>query len=396
MTGPIRPLVLARARGRGLTTLLLMGAVAAAVALVAIVAWIGAIATDRTLARALATDGAERPVVRISHFSSSAEDREAVSGRVDAVSEALGAHTAPPVRGVLMRELTDLEVPVFELLIAIDEPGPWTTVLEGRLPEPCTPMRCEALLASEVAAPAGLTTARPVKGLDLPIVGRGLLDPAVPFEHLDQSGAAGERPATESQTERRAPAILLVNGVDALARITALDRTGRTYVWTAVLRPEAIHAWTVDDFMARLSSVTRRLTDDDSAFTITGPAGRIDDELGRAEAARGRLLLIGSLAVSILLAFAVFAALVGRTDVMAEAARLRAVGARRRDVTGFLLLEAALPVGVGAALGVVGGVLVVAALAASQDAPVGPLLADALLAPGTLAAAAAVLALAVV
>ena len=52
---------------------------------------------------------------------------------------------------------------------------------------------------------------------------------------------------------------------------------------------------------------------------------------------RRRLLLIGSLGVAILLAFAVFLALVVRDDVVAEVARLTAVGARRRERVAFLV-----------------------------------------------------------
>ncbi|HUP54200.1 MAG TPA: FtsX-like permease family protein, partial [Methylomirabilota bacterium] len=285
--------------------------------------------------------------------------------------------------------------PLFELIVAIDDPGPWTTVLDGRLPAPCTPSRCEALLASESPAPDGFDVARPTEALQLPIVGRGLLHPAIPFESLDQAGAAGERPANDSQTERRAPAILVVNGVNALAQNASLDRTGRTYIWAAPLRSDAIRPWTVADFSSTLASVTRQLTDDDRAFTVSSPIGRLEEELGRADTARGRLLLIGSLAVAILLAFAVFASLVGRADLTAEIARLRTVGARRRDVAGLVVLEAVLPVVLGAVPGVAAGVVVVSALAAWQQITMGSVLGQALLAPGAVLATAAILVLAV-
>ncbi len=394
MTGPIVSLVLARVRRRGLTMVISVGAVAAVVALVATVSGIGAIATDRTLARVLTTTEADRPVVRVSHFSNSSRDWTAVGERADTLLASLAPHVGAPVRGVLVRELTDLDLPLFELIVAIDDPAPWTTVLDGRLPAPCTPIRCEALLASEVPPPDGFSVARPTEGLELPIVGRGLLHPAIPFESLDQAGPAGERPANDSQTERRAPAILVVNGVDALARIEALDRVGRTYVWTASLQADAIRPWTVDGFSTTLASVTRQLTEDDRAFTVSSPIGRLQEALQRADVARGRLLLIGSLAVAILLAFAVFASLVGRADSIAEIARLEAVGARGRDVAGFVVLEAALPVVLGAALGVFAGVVIVSALAAWQAAPIGSVLGVALLAPGPVLATCAALVLA--
>src|SRR4029079_17266029 len=73
--------------------------------------------------------------------------------------------------------------------------------------------------------------------------------------------------------------------------------------------------------------------------------------LGLAAASSARLLLIGSLGVAILLAFAVFLALVVRDDVAAEVARLTAVGARRRDRVTFLVLEAGIPAVIGGVIG---------------------------------------------
>ena len=65
---------------------------------------------------------------------------------------------------------------------------------------------------------------------------------------------------------------------------------------------------------------------------------------GRRTRRAARLLLIGSLGVAILLAFAVFLALVVRDDVAAEVARLDGCRrARRRDRVTFLVLEAAIP-----------------------------------------------------
>jgi hypothetical protein len=370
----------------------LVGAIVAAVAMVAILAGIGAIATERSLARALSSTGPDRPVIRAGHFSPSDRDREAVAGQANAALSALEPYSREVVRAVIVRELVDLDADVFDLIVAIDDPAAWTTILDGRLPEPCTPERCEALLASETVAPPGFGTARPTATLALPIVGRGLLDPAVPFEALDQSGPVGERPALDYQTDRRTPAVLLVNGVDALAAHASLARTGRTYVWTAPLRADAIHAWTAGQFETTVGSVARQLADHDSAFTFSSPMGRIGLELERADAARGRLLLIGSLAVAILLAFVVFAAIVGRADHAAESARLRTFGARRRDQVAFTFLEALIPVVVGGLIGWPIGVIGSSILAGAVGVPVGPLLLDAFLAPAPLLAAAAILA----
>jgi hypothetical protein len=362
--------------------------------MVTVIAGIGAVATERSLGRALSGAGLERPVMRVGHFSASDNDLETVAGQADRALSSLGGYDDGVVRGVIIRELVDLDAEVFDLVVAIDDPGPWTKVLDGRLPAPCTPDRCEALLASETAGPAGFESAHPTATLSLPIVGRGLIDPGVPFEGLDQSGPVGERPALDYQTDRRTPAVLLVNGVDALATHRSLSRTGRTYVWAAPLRSDSVHAWTAGGFESTVGSVARQLADDDASFTFSSPSGQIGLVLDRANAARGRLLLIGSLAVAIMLAFAVFAAIVGRTDVGAETARLRALGASRRDQVVFLLLEALVPVAAGAIVGLPIGVLVTAVLAGGVGVPIGPLVVETLVAPGPILATTGILAIA--
>jgi hypothetical protein len=389
MVGPIPSLVAARLRRRGATAATSVVAVAAAAGLIAVVAGIGLISADATVERALSTSGADRPVVRISHFSSSDRDHAATMEAAErAIRSRLGEVTGPVVRGLLTRELLDLEAPVFELVVAVDDPAAWLALSEGRAPAPCRDgTRCEAILLSEVAPDVDFDVARPADGLTLDIVGRGLLDPSIPFGDLDQRGPFGERPAgADYQTGRESPAILLVDGVDALARAPALTRTGRTYVWAGPVEVAAIHPWTADRTRAAIDGLARELGAADAAFTVTGPVPVLDAALDRADAARARLLLVGSLGVAILLAFAVFLALVVRDDVVAELGRLRSLGARRRDRLAFLVLEALVPVGLGAVLGWLGGAVIVAALAAWAGSDVGPVVAGALLDPTALAA----------
>jgi hypothetical protein len=375
---------MARLRRRGATTALAAGAVMAAVALVAVVSGIGLVAADATLGRALAGTGPDRPVVRVTRFSFSANDRDTVQASSERLAP-LEAFSKPVVRGVLFRETLDRSAGTFDQVVAVDDPAPITTLVEGRLPAPCDGRHCEAVLLSETAPNPPIAIFDPADGLELTIVGRGLLDPAVPFGQLDQRGPFGERPLNDQQTGSNAPAVLLVNGVDAVSSSVALDRTGRTYVFTAPIRPEAIHPWTADDYADAVAVVSRELADDDAGYTVANPVATIHDQLSRAEAARGRLLLIGSLGVAILLAFAIFAALVARTDVAAEVGRLTAVGGRRRDRLGLVLLEALVPAVVGGAIGWLLGAGIVAALAAWQDVAIGPVLAGAIVSPGAIA-----------
>lgn len=369
-----------------------VAAVAAATALIAIVSGIGLVASDATVARTLDRAAADRPLVRISRFAATATDFVSIDGRAEAaVSSHLAGFTERRARGVITRELQDLEAPVFELVIGVDEPAPLVQVVEGRLPAPCVDGRvCEALLLSETAPAFDFTTARPAADLELRIVGRGLIDPAVPFGGLDQRGPFGEITVGggEYQTGRRSPVVLMVDGVDAIAHAPAFDVTGRTYVWTAPVDVEAIHPWTAASFRSAVEALRNDLAAADAAFSVDSPVTRIDVALGQAEAAAARLLLIGSLGVAILLAFAVFLALVVRDDVAAEIARLDAVGARRRDRIAFLVLEAATPAIIGGLLGWIGGGAVVAMLAGWAAVDPAAIIAGTILSPTVLAAAA--------
>jgi FtsX-like permease family protein len=399
MAGPIVSLVLARLRRRGSTAAISVAAVAAAAALIAIVAGIGLVASDLTVGRALDGVGPDRPLIRISHFSASSSDFDTTASVADgALGHHLTSFTRPPVRGVLTRELRDLGAPVFELVVGVDQPEPLVALFDGRLPRPCIDgRRCEALLLSEVAPDFDFRVARPAPDLELEIVGRGVIDPAVPFGALDQRGPFGEITigGGDYQTGRRSPAVLMVNGVAAVARAPAFDVTGRTYVWASPVDVGAMHPWTANPFRDAVDGLTRDLVAADSAFSVESPLGQLSIALSRADAAAARLLLIGSLAVAILLAFAVFLALVVRDDVGAEVARLRTVGAHRHDRIEFLVLEAAVPAVVGGIVGWVAGAVVVAMLSTWSGADAGPILAGTVLAPAPLAAAGVLIAVAV-
>ena len=88
MAAPIVSLVLARLRRRGATALISMAAVGAAAALIAIVTGIGLVAADATVARTLAGEGVERPLIRISRFAPTATDYDAIMSRTDRRSPA--------------------------------------------------------------------------------------------------------------------------------------------------------------------------------------------------------------------------------------------------------------------------------------------------------------------
>lgn len=392
---PIVALVLARFRRRAATTGAAIAAIAAATALVGLIAGIGLVATDATIARALATTGADRPVIRASTFSPSSRDAASVAATADDSLGRLEGSVGPVVRGVLVHELLDLDAPVFELIVAVDDPGRWTTLIQGRLPAPCIDgRRCEAVMLAQDPGEVPLAVAHPAPDLEFTIVGRGQIDAAVPFGDIDQRGPYGSEPGGgQYQTGRASPAVLLVSGVDAVATSPALGGTGRTYVWTAPLLVEGVHPWTADALRDAVGETSRMLGADQAGFGLTSPLPLIDMELARASVARDRSLLVGSLGLAVLLAFAVFLAFVARDDVRAEVTRLTVVGARRRDRWTFLALEALLPIGIGGIVGWLAGAFGVAAVATWTGSPVGPIVGGALLEPAVLLGGAGILAL---
>jgi hypothetical protein len=393
MFRPVASLVAARTRRRGATTLLGIAAIGMATALVAVVAGIGLVAADATLARALATTGIDRPVIRSSDFSSSSRDVEQTGAAAAAALARLEPYADPVIRGVLLHQLRDLRVPLVDLVTAIDDPGPWLRLEEGRLPAPCIDgLHCEAVLLAEAPPDIPFEVAVPAEGMALTIVGRGQLDPAIPFGDLDQRGPFGADPGGgQYQTERASPAVLLVDGVDAIAASPAFQTTGRTYIWAAPLDVEAIHPWTAGAFDDAIDATANELAAAGTSYTLTSPAALVATELQRAQAASARLLLIGSLGVAILLAFAVFLALVVRDDVVAETNRLAAVGARRRERVLFLLLEATTPAIIGGVIGWLAGGLVVGGLATWSGVDAWAVITGTLLAPAALLAMLAVI-----
>ena len=193
----------------------------------------------------------------------------------------------------------------------------------------------------------------------LRVVGTGRLD-ALPLGALPPP--AGSIDASAS--------FLVTDGVAPLLSIQALDIVPRTFTWTRVLDPAAVHPWNTNRTLNGLASA-------EAAF-----AGIVDDAFVaqptvplRAEATRGRAaaafaLIAAGLAATVLLAFAAFAAAEQRDDVAEELRRLKAMAARRRHLGALVLGEAAVPalVGVlaGAAIAVAATVVVASG---GADAP---------------------------
>ncbi len=391
ITGGLGTLVAARLRRRPGQWLSIGGAVAAAVALVGILAGLSIGSTDAAIRRALERlDPADR-AVQVSTFAPSDTAVAELDETARQAIAGLGGRVDPIAVGVIFnraRDLHHLDVPDIQILAA-DDLAAWTTVQGGRLPAPCTASPCEALLVSHGSAADALPTDLTIAGQALTVVGRGTLTSPLPVGRPDlvADQALGFDPYDTAPDPP--PAFLLVEGTRSAAGLPGLADVGRSYRWTAPLSPEASRPWSVPATTEAIGAMERELAGSGTDFSVRTPLDTVATQVARGRTAAGRLQLIGSLAVAVLVAFAVFAGVVVRGDVSLETRRLRRIGAGPGRVALFLALEVLVPVGLAALFGLAVAAAVVTVAAATIPGAaeaIGPLLAASVVDPGTLAA----------
>ena len=138
-----------------------------------------------------------------------------------------------------------LDAPDVQLLAADDLPaGRPSPPGAGRPRAAARPARSSwpATVPRPMPCPRAVTVA----GVELRVVGRAQLTSSLPFERpdLDAQRAYGNDPTDVDPDPP--PAYLLVEGSRAAAANPGLADVGRTYRWTAPLRADAVHAWTVE------------------------------------------------------------------------------------------------------------------------------------------------------
>src|SRR5258706_4765796 len=342
-----------RLRGHGSATALLIAAVAAASGTSLTIASLGTAAGDRAVQGALAALDLGERSLRITGFAPSSDHATDLDDHAEAAFAPATGLIGPVQRGVILRSVRDPAAPYDLQLVAVDDPTSAVTLTEGQLPAPCAGTvgaTCEAILLSVAATPADLPASVRIGSVQVRIVGRGTLATTIPLSQLDERGPQIPGLDTDHPTAALEvpPAFLLVNGVRAAAAAPGAATTGRLSFWTAPLRTELIHPWSVDGLRAALDSARATLSGSDPSLTLDAPTQAIDDQLALAATNRGRLLLVGSLRVAILVAFAAYAALLGRRDIRLELERLGAAGGGR--VSGALLVafEAGIPTVAGA------------------------------------------------
>jgi len=371
MTRAIVSLALHRLRGRLSATLLLIAAITAATAVASTIASLSDVATDTAVQQALAAMDPGDRALRVTGFAPSSDHAADLEAAARASLADASSLTTEPVAGAIFRSVRDPITPYDLQVVAVDGPSSTVDLSEGRLPAPCDGHACEAILLSAAAAPADLATTVHIAGLEIRIVGRGTLTTSVPLSNLDQRGP--ERPGLDTDHPTAGlevpPAFLLVDGVTAITHSPDVATVGRQYFWTAPLRADVIHPWSVDPLLADLDQARARLAAAAPSLNLFAPTQQIDDQLARGAINAGRLLLVGSLGIAILVAFAAYAALLGRRDLRHELERLAAAGGGRRSRALLVALEAGIPTLAGAALGWAAAVLLLGVAAPTPGAP---------------------------
>ena len=379
-----------RLAGRAGATILLVAAVAAATGLTGTIRALGLSATDTAVTDALARlDPADR-AVRITAFRPSSERRAEFEEGAAAAMATVAGYTEPHAAGVILRRVRDPGAPYDLQLVGVDGAAAWTDLADGRLPRPCDGPSCEAVLLSVIPVPADLPATLHVGSLEVRIVGRGTLTSPIPLGHLDERGPVPPPTDPTAQNPNPPPALLLVEGLAAAGDAPGAGSIGRTYFWTAALRTPTIHPWTNGAFQAALDVARRGLAQASPDFALTAPSEPVRIELARGALNEGRLILVGTLGVAILVAFAGYASLLGRRDLRAELERLAAAGADRRAGILLVALEVVVPTVLGTAAGWAGAALAARLLAGGTDP--GGIVGHALTDPASLALVGVVLA----
>ena len=210
--------------GAGRAGLLALGIAAAAAALAAVIGG-SLVAQDEALARALERVPPNERSVSVVYsdlgVTRNGVTREDLEPLVDRTLE--GLVPGDPVRAVQLKLLR-----IGGQLVnvgATDDLGRFVRLTSGRLPETCTPERCEVIqLGGSGRVPS-------VEGLRFVKVGEGTLVSPLPFGRLP--GANATRLGDSFGIAE--PPFLVAEGFDEFSTLPGLDGFYRTYAWTSPL-----------------------------------------------------------------------------------------------------------------------------------------------------------------
>jgi FtsX-like permease family len=262
--------------------------------------------------------------------------------------------------------------------------GRWVQLRSGRLPQPCTPRRCEVL---QVGGSGALPTD---PRLHLALVGSGRLVTDLPLgSQLGLRQGPSVVTAASYQAAQQPP-ILLAEGVDALSRFPLVENIYRTYSWVVPLEAQDVHPWEVNTLTARIQRASSELGAQSDFFSLQAPVDQIQAAHDSTRVASRRLLLIGGEAAALLLAFVLLAASSASREAEGASRRLTWHGATGRQLALVFGGEAAVIAVLGTLAGWAAGTAAGAALAQAAGSPVWPVLEHSVVSPTGLVVAAVV------
>ena len=363
-----------RVRARPGRALLVSAGVTVAVAFLTGVAGGSAVSEDLALRHALASLPPAERALRVAWSGQIAPGGYPALDR--SAQRAAGSLTDQPLTRSV--ELNDVRFGAgLVKLAAVSGLDRYVHLTSGRMPQACTPARCEVVQV-------GGTKLRRVDeyGIRLAVVGRGTLTSLVPF------GASGLSTQPSDGGIRPEP-VLLSSSVRGLASLPPLLLFSRSYGWTAAFDPGSAHVWDIDRLLATEGRAEARLTAANGQFGVTAPDDALADARSAGSTASRRVLLVGGAAAVLLLAFAGLTAGALRRDVRAELRRLGQRGATLSQQAAFVLAESLSAVLPGVAAGLAIGIAAVALIAHRSHVPVSPALSHGLGTPASVALVAA-------
>ena len=290
------------------------------------------IVRDRVLHQQLAAVPSERQAFRVDDFglasTVSPSDATAATRALRLVSRRTPVHT---VAFPALRFQSQVVV-----LSAISGLTQWLHVHSGREPRACRSTRCEVLLVGSGRLPRRLTA----PGLSLVVVGRASLAvPALLGGYATPSGAA----------------LLVGSDVRGLASQQALESNFRTESWVVPLKANDVRAWEVGALLARAARAQSQLEGERPTLRLSGPDDALLAGVRQGTIGGRRLLLVGGEIASLLLGFAVLAAVGLRRTLTAEWRRFEEQGARRWQMWLLVVAETGAAAFTGAITGAVAG-----------------------------------------
>ena len=228
---------------------------------------------------------------------------------------------------------------------AADDLASAVTVTSGRLPQSCTPTRCEVVLVGD---------ARPDLPADLGFV---IVGTAVRTDPLLLSGTF--------EPNRGLP-LLLADGAAQAGLVDSLTAFQRQYGWVAPLDLDHVSR-DLPGYLAQSQRAAAELQRYRSGLFLTAPDDVLHREADRAERSTRRFGLLGGAATALLVGFAAIGAIGARRDHRAVVALLRRRGATNAQLAVFTGLTALVPVLLGTAVGLLCGFAIAGAAAFHGD-----------------------------